>query len=699
MKLIIAEKPIAAERIASILGKYKLQRKNGVDCYVIGDTIVVPLKGHVLNVDFSKEYQNWASTDLSKLTQAQLHYEPTQPAIVKTLQDLAPACTELEIATDYDNEGEAIGKEAITIIQALSPKVKIKRAKFSALTEEEVNNAFKNLTEFDYNLADSADARREVDLIWGAVLTRFISLTGRRFGKDFLSVGRVQTPTLALVVDREKEIKKFKSKPFWVVSILCDKDGKQFYALYEEEKVSDKKLAEELGKLKAKEATVKEVEKKEMKLKPPTPFSTTDYLVAASALGLQPQAAMSVAESLYMSGHTSYPRTDNTVYPKSIDLRQVLKKLEGSPEFGNHVKKLLAKKKLTPTKGKKETTDHPPIYPVALADKEKLSDVEWKIYELIVRRFFATLSEDAVLDTVRVNLDYSGKNFIARGKTIQKAGWREFYPYSTTEEIILPELEEKETVNTEGADVKEDKTKPKPRWTQASLIKEMEALGLGTKSTRAEMLQKLMDRGYVQGKQNFTPSNIAFAVIDSLEKYVPDIVKPEMTANLELEMEQVAEGKQKKDGIVQKSRDILGEIVIKLETNKLKIGEQLLEARWEDITLGECPGCHVGKLRIINTKRGTRFVGCSNYPNCKTGFPLPAKGKIQILGTKCPVCTMPMIRVIYFKRRPFDMCIKPDCESKKDWGKKKEAKTEDEKGQKTEEKKPTKRKPKEPKAL
>jgi DNA topoisomerase-1 len=675
MKLIIAEKPIAAERIASILGKPKHIKKNGIDCYALDGTIIVPLKGHILNVDFSKDYKSWASTDLKDLIKADILYEPLQPNIIQTLKEFAPACDELEVATDYDNEGESIGKEAITIVKEINPNIGIKRARFSAITPEEIKEAFAKPTEFDYNLADSADARREVDLIWGAVLTRFISLTGRRFGRDFLSVGRVQTPTLALVVDREKEIQKFKPKPFWVVSILCDKDGKQFYAIYEKDKISNKKEAQELGKLKANEAGIKDVKKKQLKLKPPTPFNTTDYLVAASSLGLQPQMAMRLAESLYMAGYTSYPRTDNTVYPATINLKSILKKFESSPEFGGLAKKLLQKKKLTPTKGKKQTTDHPPIYPVEVADKNKLSAIEWKVYELIVRRFFATLSENAVLDTVKVTLDYSSKNFIARGKTITKQGWREFYPYSTTEEIIIPELKENETVKVDKLETKEDKTKPKPRWTQAALIKEMETLGLGTKSTRAEILQKIMDRGYVQGKQNFTPSKVAFVVIDSLEKYVSDITKPDMTSKLEAEMEEIAEGQKKKEDIVQESRDILETVVSRLEKNKLQIGEQLLKAKWEENILGSCPNCKDGKLRIIYTKRKTRFVGCTSYPNCKTGFPLPAKGKILILRLNCMTCGMPMIKVIYAGKRPFDMCIKPDCESKKNWGKRSKEKS------------------------
>lgn len=670
MKLIIAEKPIAAKRIADILGKPKALKKNGVEYYSLDDSLIVPMKGHILNVDFSKDYKDWSKTDLGKLIDAELYYEPTQESIVKTIKGLASKCDVLLIATDYDNEGESIGKEAIILVKEKSPNVEVKRAKFSALTQKEVTSAFDNLTDFDYNLADSADARREVDLIWGAVLTRYISLASKRLGKRFLSVGRVQTPTLALVIEREKEIKAFKPKPFWSVFITCIKDKESFEATYEEEKIFDKKEAERVSLLSSDKAIIKEIDQREITIKPPAPFNTTEFLRAASNIGYQPHAALSIAESLYMKGLVSYPRTDNTVYPPSIDLRHILEKLSKSPELGELAKKLLAKKQLKPTKGKRFATDHPPIHPVDVADKKKLSRYEWKIYELVVHRFFATLSDNSIIDSLRVILDYAGENFIARGSTILKPGWREFYPYSKHEEKILPKFKEKEILDVEGINSREDETKPKPRYTPAALIKKMEDLGLGTKATRAEMLQKLSARGYVIGRKNFTPSHVAIAVIDTLHSFAPDITKPEMTANLEKEMELVEKGEEKKEEVVSKSRKILHGILDKLETHKEEVGAEVHEAVREDMIVGKCPKCD-GNMRMIFMRKGTRFIGCSSYPKCHNSYPLPRMGMIQVIGKECKDCGLPTIRVIRKGKRPYEMCIDPKCPSKADWGKKK----------------------------
>ncbi|MEM0372530.1 MAG: DNA topoisomerase I [archaeon] len=669
MKLIVAEKPIAAKRIASILGRPKVKNVAGIEAYEVNDFIVIPLKGHIVEVDFPKEFNNWRGTELDSLVDAPVNYTPSLKGIEKALQSFA-SVDELIIATDYDREGESIGREAIEIIRKKNPDIKVRRAKFSAITPQEVKEAFEKLAPFNYNLADAADSRREIDLIWGAVLTRYISLTARKLGKEFLSVGRVQTPALALVVDREKEIQAFKPEDYWTISVECNKNGEKFTAFYEEEKLFDKKAAERVSSLRSDHADVKKAEKKRAIAKPPTPFNTTEFLRAASSLGFQPNKAMSIAESLYMNGLISYPRTDNTYYPDSINIRSIVKKFENTEEFGKLAKKILEKKRLTPTHGAKKATDHPPIYPVEPAKKTALSSQEWKIYELIVRRFLATLADDCETENLKVILDYSGENFVAKGKTVLKNGWREYYPYLKLEEQRLPQLVEGERVNASEPRCEAKQTKPKPRYTPSALIKLMDDLNLGTKSTRAEILQKLIDRGYIQGKQNFKPSSIAFAVIDTLEKHSEEITKPEMTAEIEKEMDDVEKGAKKKSEVVSDSRKMLHRALEKLQKNRDSIGKQLASASNADYNVGKCPQCG-GDLRIIRTKKGTRFIGCSGYAGgCRMSFPLPAKGKITPLNAVCKECSLPMIRVQYAKKRPFEMCVNHKCVSKANWGKK-----------------------------
>ena len=676
MQLIIAEKPIAAKKIADILGSPKKKKIGTIDVFELEGKVIVPLKGHALNVDFPKELNNWQKTKLSDLIDGKIEYNTSLRGIQKAIHAYSNA-SELIIATDFDREGESIGKEAIDIVRKKNKEIKIQRAKFSALTPSEVKNAFSNLVDFDYNLADAADTRREIDLIWGAVLTRYVSLTSGKLGKNFLSVGRVQTPALALVVDREKEIKAFKPEDYWALSIDCEKNNEKFNAVYEIEKLFDMEKAKNVSLLIDNKAIVKKIEKRKTISKPPTPFNTTAFMSAASNLGIQPKRAMSIAEKLYMEGFTSYPRTDNTHYPDSLDLREILKKFSKTNEFGDLAKKLLKKKKLTPTKGKKKTTDHPPIYPVEPANKKKLDSTDWRVYELIVKRFFATLSDESESETVKVVLDYKGENFIAKGKTVLTPGWREFYPYSKSEEQYLPILIEDEKIKVSPINSEQKQTKHKPRYSPAGLIKLMDDLNLGTKATRAEILQKLIDRGYVQGRTNFTPSSIGFAVIDALGKYSEDITKPKMTSDLEIEMDGVERGEIKKSKVVEDSRKMLHKVLIKLEANKEKIGDQLRTASYDDYVVGKWVGCG-GTWRMIRTKRGTRFVGCSGYKEgCEMSFPLPARGKLVALHVPCKVCELPMIRVINKGMRPYEMCINHKCASKENWGKKKKEKTKE----------------------
>jgi len=232
-RLIICEKNIAARRIAYILsnGKAKQGKIYGIPYYYFDDTIVVGLKGHIKKLDFPKEYAKWNQIEPKKLIDVEPVKKIGEWRIANAIRKLASQAKSVIIATDYDREGELIGVE---IMDLLPKNIEVKRARFSAITPGEIKRAFEKLGEVDFNLAKSAEARQYIDLIWGASLTRFISLASEQLGKDFLSVGRVQSPTLALIVEREKEIQDFVPKPFWKIRLRMEKDGVEFEAEYPE---------------------------------------------------------------------------------------------------------------------------------------------------------------------------------------------------------------------------------------------------------------------------------------------------------------------------------------------------------------------------------------------------------------------------------------------------------------------------------
>jgi DNA topoisomerase-1 len=353
-------------------------------------------------------------------------------------------------------------------------------------------------------------------------------------------------------------------------------------------------------------------------------------------------------------------------------LREILNRLVSVRELERDVTKILGKKTLNPSAGK-ETKDHPPVHPVSAVQKEMLNNDEWKIYELIARRFLATLADDAETENVTVLLDAEGEPYAARGQIIISAGWKAFYPYSKLSEIILPRLDVDDNVKIEKLDLLEKCTEPPARYSQGSLIKLMEDNNLGTKSTRPAIIQKLYSRRYIVGGTSLEPSKVAFSVIDSLEKHCALVTKPEMTANVEKEMDEIAAGKKTREEVVANSGKYLHGVMEVLFKEKDSIGGELRSALRFSSVVGKCSKCGNGQLVMRHGKSGKRFVGCSEYPRCNNSFPLPQKGAITLTPDSCPECGAPIVK-IRNNRFTYKMCLTMTCVTKKDWGKKKEQK-------------------------
>ena len=671
MHLIICEKHKAAQRIATILSQGKSKRTffNRVPVFDFIDNkhekyTILGLRGHIINLDFPREFSRWKNLDLKNLIQIEPVKKVQAWNIVNLMKKISKEVDEVIIATDYDREGELIGVEGLELIQEVNPTIKIHRARFSALTGPEVSSAFKHLTEVDYNLSSAANSRQVIDLKWGAVLTRFISLASNQTGKDFLSVGRVQSPTLALIVDRENEILKFKPTPYWQLQAQLLKE-KRFSAMYKDiERFWDKAEVQLIyDKIKnAKTAKVLKLSSKEAVEYPPAPFNTTSFLRAATALKLSAAKIMSIAEELYTNGLISYPRTDNTVYPKTLSLRKILEMFKKS-EFSKEASELLGQPKLFPSSGKITSTDHPPIHPVGIAKRSELKSSHWKIYELIVRRFFATLAPKAVAVATDAEFDINEEMFISKGYKYLELGWLKYYPYFESKEKYLPELTEGEEVEVVKIELLEKETNPPKRYSQGSLIQEMDKLGLGTKSTRHEIIQKLYNRGYIE--QNIpVPTDIGTAVSLALEQYATTITSPEMTSQLEKDMDEIANGRKKMDEVVKESEDMLEEILLTLNKNRDQIGKSIKDALQSQNIMGKCNLCG-GDLVIRKSYRGKRFIGCSKYPKCRNSYPLPQNGRIITNGLVCEGCGSPMIEIMNSHKKKLKICVNMKCQSNK----------------------------------
>jgi len=672
MRLIISEKANAAKKIAQFLaeGPVKEGKHRSVPHHTFTwkgeESVSVGLKGHVLNPEFPEEYSNWQKVEPSDLIDAEILKSVSEKGVANAVKSLAKKADRVVIATDFDREGELIGVEALSLAFEANPRLidHVERSRYSALTQGEVTRAFDNLVDVSRELAAAGEARQDIDLIWGATLTRWVSRATKRYGSAFLSVGRVQSPTLVLIAERERERRAFVPEPYWELVGTLRNGGDPFAVHHAHGRFKEAAEARKAFENLTDTATVTEVRQKSATRPPPTPFNTTGFLTAAASLGIGPSRAARIAEDLYTDGYISYPRTDNTVYPRSLDLREVLGQLKRVEGAGQYAEKLLASGKLSPTRGKRETTDHPPIYPTGYASRKALRDDQWKIYQLVVRRFLATLSSPAKTLRTTLRFESGGEPLTTSGTVVTEEGWLGVYFYGRRADEELPALKEGDEVDIVEAEVLGKETQPPSRYGQGRLIKLMEDLGLGTKATRPNIIQNLYDRGYVHDDP-IIPTEKGIAVARALKDFASEIASHEMTAELEKSMDAISEGKISKENVVDESRDVLRRVYENLTEAEKEFADIVWDGIRGDETLGKCPESGHNLIIRRNRKSGKRFVGCEGYPECRVTYPLPQKGTIIPLGTQCDACGSPEIKVLGGKR-PWVTCINMDCPKKQE---------------------------------
>ena len=727
MRLIVTEKNNSAKKIAEILSggtategasyKTPYYSWDGPD----GPQTTIGLKGHVVNPAFPESYSNWQETNPRDLIDAELIKEPTDKNVVRALKKVAKDADDIVIATDYDREGELIGLEALQEVVEANPQLAtsvngdfagVKRARYSALTKDEIQRAFGNLDELSMPLANAGAARQDMDLIWGASLTRAVSMATRRFGSNFLSVGRVQSPTLGLIVQRELERRAHEPEPFWEVTASFAHPDGSFTAEHTTDRFWKKEEAEAAVANSKSPGTVKEISARKNTRQPPAPLNTTAFTTDASnRLGITPSRAMRIAEDLYMDGYISYPRTDNTVYPKSLATKELVKELVAIDDFKT-AEFLLDGRSLEPTRGKRETTDHPPIYPTQAVNPKRLearSEAHRRVYELVARRFLATFSPPMVTESTRANIetapapgiaksgsnkdsDVRGETYFVRGSVVIDPGFAAIYTYARSADTEIPKLEEGQQLDLEGVELEGKETPPPPRISQGKLIEMMEERGLGTKATRADIIQKLYDRGYVFGNPP-EPSETGISMSKAFEHYVPRMATPDMTAEMESEMDQIAAGAMSRDEVLADSRDMLRSAFdemgddVKTEDEDAKwrkFAREVWAGMDQDRILGPCIVCQeAGRkqpdgspnmLRIIKARKsGKRFVGCQGWDgdnpdspdSCDQTFPLPQRVKgLYKIEEICSVCgRTPRLQVIPWRGRPWKLCLNDECPS------------------------------------
>jgi len=610
---VIVESPTKARTISGFLG----------DEYQIESSY-----GHVRDLPKSKLGIDTAN-----------NFEPSYIIPVKArkrvneLKKLAAKATEIILASDEDREGEAIAWHIANILDVKDAK----RIVFHEITKTAINEALANPRKIEMNLVDAQQARRILDRLVGYELSPFL---WRKFFRG-LSAGRVQSVAVRLIADREKENQTFQPQEYWSLSAflntkkeqekvfeayLYKKDGKVLDKLEIKNKEESDRILKDLG---GAEYKVAEMESKEARRLPGAPFTTSSLQQESSnKLGYSAKQTMMLAQQLYEAGYISYMRTDSVNL--SQDSLSAAKTFIDS-SYGKNYSLDEPRRFKNKAKGAQEAHEAiRPTTPSRTPDsmKDNLDAKQYKIYDLIWRRFIACQMQPAVFDSATA--DISANNFIfrANGSTLKFDGWLKIYPSKFTENI-LPPLAENEILNLKELKPEQHFTEPPPRYNEASLIKAMEEHGIGRPSTYAPTIATIQARNYVakNEQRRFVPTETGNMVNDILVAHFPQIVDINFTAKMEEDLDRIAEGQVKWVPVIKEFYEPFHENLLKKET---EVEKKNMEEKTDEV----CPNC--GKPMVIKPGRFGKFMACSGFPECKTAKPI--KNPAREIGMKCPKC-------------------------------------------------------------
>ena len=658
-EVIICEKPSSAEKIAKALSpsaKKKVYNKKVKYWELTRDSkdiTVVSGVGHLYSLVPDKaRYKisfdlHWApSHEVNKSSAFTKSYLQAIKKFGKNADSYIHAC-------DYDVEGTLIGYNALKYACGEDSLKKASRMKFSTLTKKDIIEAYENRIDIDMHQVDNGIARHILDYYFGMnisiALSDSVCKTKHRFLK--LSVGRVQTPTLSILVNREKEIREFVPEPYWVIRAILDFEGIEIK--HTAGNIFDRQLAQEIfNKCEGKDALVDKIEFSNSKTRPPVPFNLSGLQAEAySVFGFSPKRTQIAAQNLYSAGYTSYPRTSSQKLPESLGFDSIFEQLAANPEFKKHIDKLPSK--LKPNNGKKEDAAHPPIHPTGILPS-KLNKDEQKIYDLIVYRFIAVFFDAAKFETMKTTLDIEGEKFKFSRRRVTYKGWMEHYPFKKIDDEKFPDVKEGDMMSVKELISDEKETKPPARYNQASLIKELEKKNLGTKATRADIIDKLYDRKYIEGSK-IEVNSLGEHLIDTLNTYCNNLTSEKLTRSLEIKLEDINTNKTTKESVVDEGENEVKEILGDINNNVNGIGSKLYEAYQASNIVGEC-SCG-GKL-VKRSGRYGNFVGCTNYPDCNVTYSLPRNA--SVIKKTCEKCGLPMIAAGKGRNRQ-EMCLDPNC--------------------------------------
>lgn len=684
---MIAEKPDAARKIANALGKVDVKKIRGMEvleansssgtkytvCSALGHLYELSDPGvdrgisPVFDVDWFVKSKSGFSSRIGPG-----RANPALANRLSVIRELGGSSTSVVNACDFDLEGEAIGSNILDIACAESLALRL-RAKFSTLTGEEIKQAFAALEPPNRGLAEAGRMRHLLDFLWGVNLSRVLSSSARNAGKfSNVTIGRVQGPALAFVVDRELELMTHVPIPYWKICCTLEKGGVKFQVEYAKGVIRNQSLASEIFEKVSSSNTahVRSITHSTRTVSPRYPFNLADLQREAYRIHkIGPSTTLAVAQKLYLKSLISYPRTSSQKLPRSIGYSKILDRLSRS-RFSGVVTLLdsIAARRNLPCEGPGTDPAHPAIFPTGEAPPSNLDVMENKILELVVRRFCSAFAPDARLEELSAVFDIASVDFGYSGSKVSEKGWMLVYPY---EQLVSDhpdvELREEETISIVDRNKEEKFDSPPPRYNEMTLVAKLTSENVGTKSTRAETVVTLIKRGYLTRKGPLVPTENALLLMEHLRSECPKIVSPEMTRELEEKIDLLETGRESPSKILAQAMISLRESISNLKgANLSSFGASDTSSKTKISTIGSCPTCKTGSLRVLTSfKTGKRFVGCSNYSKgCRTSSPLPRRGVVKPTGKTCGGCQWPTI-LVWFGRRPWRICPNINCSTAK----------------------------------
>jgi DNA topoisomerase I len=682
--LVICEKPDAARRVAEALsaGAPETFKVGSVPAFRLEDArgrryVVCAAAGHLYGVsDTVKNRRVYPVLDLEwfPLGAKGDGVAKLVSSRIRAIRALSGEADAFVNACDFDIEGETIGYNILRYA-AGGREASALRAKFSALTKEEIVEAFRDdrLGSTD-GLARAGRLRHAIDFIWGVNLSRALS-ESLRTGYSFrtVSIGRVQGPTLNFIVEKEVEVRMFVPTPYWTVRGSFRKGDVVFEAKCSSSPtLPSKRSADDVkGACEGRGGVVSLVARRTFNQRPPPPFNLADLQKEAYRLfGYAPSRTLQVAERLYLSAMISYPRTGSQRLPK-LDHGALLSRIAAIPGYSDAVREAVSSGPLRPAEGQGTDPAHPAIYPTGESARRPLAVEERRILDLVVRRYLSCFGKDAVREASSVEILVGEHAFKMEEVRVLVPGWMKIAAEGRPADAAsttASALQEGNRVDVKAVTVEEHHRAHPARYNQATLLEKMEKEEIGTKATRADVISTLLSRGYVVG-ETLVPTELGFALIEAMREHCPQIISTRLTREVEAQLERIeASGESGLEFFERTLSSLLTQIgEVRLHEAEIagRMRGSVSEGPPGRTVLGGCPMCKEGKLWVVRSRKsGKRFVGCTNYAKgCRASAPLPQRGTIKAASKPCGSCGWPVVYV-RLGRRPWRLCVNDRCPRK-----------------------------------